>query len=373
MKPSWFLSDWEQEYKNLIQENLNRELTLNEALDFSSNDYLSLRNNPFIRKTLIQELKKGLPFSSNSSRLIRGHSHWHEETEDFFRKWIQRPSVLFFGSGYLANMGLIHSVCKESVIFSDELNHASLIDACRFSKKTYHIYKHKNMNQLEDQLKKEKNKKKVILTESLFSMDGDFAPLKDLSDLALKHQALLIVDEAHATGIYGPGGRGLSASLKSKEHIISVHPCGKALATSGAFVAGPKILAKYLSNTCRTFIYTTAPSPLLLFHIKQILITLKNQPNRRKILKKNSSIFRKLLQKFTSIGNSESQIVPVFLGQAKKALHLSEILKNEGYDIRAIRYPTVAKQTERLRICVHYNHPINSLKKLARILEGFFK
>ncbi|MYE07273.1 MAG: aminotransferase class I/II-fold pyridoxal phosphate-dependent enzyme, partial [Oligoflexia bacterium] len=255
---SFYLTKWEKELTQLAHQNLNRKLKTPKGLDFSSNDYLSLTHHAGIRKSLIQALKKDLPLSAGASRLIRGHTPWHKETEQLFQRYVGRKSALFFSSGYMANLGLIQTLCKNSVIFSDQMNHASLIDGCRLSRSPCHIYPHKDMNTLEHLLKKERQKNKMIITESLFSMDGDFAPLQELSELALKYQALLIVDEAHATGIYGPKGNGLCGPLREKEHIISIHPCGKAMAANGAFIAGPAILKKYLINKCRAFIYTTA-------------------------------------------------------------------------------------------------------------------
>lgn len=364
----YHLSEWQKELKQIKEQNLNRELKPNKGLDFSSNDYLSLANHSGIRKSLIQALKKNLPLSTGASRLIRGHTPWHEETESLFQQQVNRPSILFFSSGYLANLGLISTLCKNSIIFSDQLNHASLIDGCRLSRQPCHVYPHKNMNRLESLLKKEKRKNKIIITESLFSMDGDFAPLQELSDLALKYQSLLIVDEAHATGIYGPNGSGLCGSLKKKEHIISIHPCGKALSASGAFVAGPAYLKEYLTNKCRAFIYTTAPSPILLFHIQCVLNTLKKEFKRRELLKKKVEFFRNKIKDFTHTGNSESMIIPIITNNAASALAMERALQKKRYDIRAIRYPTVAKGKERLRICIHYNHTYKQLEQLAQHL-----
>ena len=371
-KTSHYPPEWEKELKKLRQQNLERKLKCNQSLDFSSNDYLSLANHIGIRKSLVQALKKNLPLSAGASRLIRGHSQWHEETEYLFQQQVNRPSVLFFGSGYMANVGLINTICKDLVIFSDQMNHASLIDGCRLSRQPCHVYPHKDMNKLESLLKKEKKKNKVIITESLFSMDGDFAPLSELSELALKYQSLLIVDEAHATGIYGPNGSGLCSSLKEKEHIISIHPCGKALSANGAFVAGPVHLKEYLINKCRTFIYTTAPSPILLFHIQCVLDTLKKDFKRRELLKKKADFFRNKAKDFAPIGDSESMIIPIITNSAASVLAMEKSLQKKGYDIRAIRYPTVPKGKERLRICIHYNHTYKQLEQLAHHLKQLF-
>lgn len=378
-----FFSKWEKELQLAEKQNLKRTLTLNTYLDshlrgndkleFSSNDYLSLSQHPEIRKSLIKALKNNIPLSASASRLITGNTKWHEETELLFQKMVDRNSALFFSSGYLANIGLISTLGKEAILFSDELNHASLIDGCKLSRSPCRIYPHKNMNKLENLLKKEKYKNKIIITESLFSMDGDLAPLKDLSELALKYNSLLIVDEAHATGIYGPKGGGLCSLLKNKDHIISVHPCGKALAASGAFVAGPAILKPYLINKCRPFIYTTATSPLLLLHIKTILNTLSKNPKRKELLKKKYIYIRNLIKGFADTGESQGAIIPIIIGNTKKALSIQKALQKKGYDIRAIRYPTVPKGEERLRICIHYNHTYTQLKNLAYELKNLVK
>lgn len=371
-KNSVLIKKWEKELKGFSRQNLNRQLHLPKGLDFSSNDYLSLANHSGIRKLLIQALRNKLPLSSGASRLIRGHTTWHKDTENLFQKWVGYPS-LFFGSGYLANLGLISTLCKDSILFSDQMNHASLIDGCRLSRSPCYIYNHKNMNELEELLKKEKQKNKIIITESLFSMDGDFAPLKELSDLALKYQAILIVDEAHATGVYGLNGKGLCSLLKKRDHIISVHPCGKALSANGAFVVGPESLKKYLVNKCRSFIYTTASSPLLLFHIQCVLNLLKKDSQRRELLKKKADFFREKVKSFSNIGDSESVIVPIITGSTASALFLEKKLQKKGYDIRAIRYPTVPKGKERLRICIHYNHTYKQLEQLIFDLKQGLK
>ena len=373
LKKNLFFSKWEQELQLIEKQNLKRKLNLNAGLDFSSNDYLSLSQHPEIRKSLIQALKNNIPLSASASRLITGNTKWHEETELLFQKLTDRASALFFSSGYLANLGLISTLGKEAILFSDELNHASLIDGCKLSRSPCRIYPHKDMNKLESLLKKEKCKYKIIITESLFSMDGDLAPLEDLSELAIKYNSLLLVDEAHATGIYGPKGGGLCSLLKKKDHIISIHPCGKALAASGAFVAGPALLKPYLINRCRPFIYTTASPPLLLLHIKNILNTLNKNSNRRELLNKKVIFFRNLIKKFTDTGESQGAIIPIITGNTKKALSIQKSLQEKGYDIRAIRPPTVPKGKERLRICIHYNHTYTQLKNLTYELKNLMK
>ena len=369
-----FHAEWSKQINDLKKQGLKRELKTAQGIDFSSNDFLSLSQYPPIRKALIKALGQGIPLNAGASRLIRGQTKWHEQAETLFQKWVARSSALFFSSGYLANMAIISTLGKDSVIFSDELNHASLIDGCRILNKKKYIYPHKNLDVLEKLLKKEKReKKKIIITESLFSMDGDLAPLKELSTLALRYGALLVVDEAHSTGLYGHKGAGLCSLLKKKEHIISVHPCGKALGASGAFVAGPKILKSYLINYCRPFIYSTAPHPLLLFHLQCVIELLQKDLKRRDTLHEKAKYFRDKLKTFANIGESESAIIPLILGNNPAVLKLAKVLQNKGYDIRAIRYPTVAKGQERLRICIHYEHTKKQLKGLIKSLRIYME
>ncbi len=369
-----FHEEWSKQIGELRKQGLERTLQIAQGLDFSSNDFLSLSHHSLIRQKLIKALKGGMPLNAGASRLIRGQTKWHEQTEFLFQKWVKRSSALFFSSGYLANMAIISTLGKDSVIFSDELNHASLIDGCRMLNKKKYIYSHKNLDVLENFLKKEKKeKKKIIITESLFSMDGDLAPLKELSALALRYGALLVVDEAHSTGLYGNQGAGLCTLLKQKEHIISVHPCGKAMGASGAFIAGSKILKSVLINCCRPFIYSTAPHPFLLFHIQCVIKLLQKNSTRRMVLQKKAKYFRDQLKTFASVGDSESAIVPLILGSNTAALKFAKFLQNKGYDIKALRYPTVAKGQERLRICIHYNHTKKQLDDLIKNLRTYIK
>ncbi len=384
-----FKDRYEKELKALTQKQLNRKLsffpkpgpgrrentppafepqkTSPPGVDFCSNDYLSLQFHTGIRKNLVQALKNpAMPLSGGSSRLIRGTTIWHQELEKTLKTWIKKP-CLFFNSGYMAGTGLIATLCKkEDEVFSDQLNHASLIDGCRLSKAKVSVYKHKDIPHLHTLLKKSQRRYKFIITESLFSMDGDFAPLKALSFLSQKYKALLIIDEAHATGIYGPQGQGLSYSLGKSTPFLSLHPCGKALSTGGAFVAAPQSIKKYLINKSRPFIYTTAASPLQLQHLNLVMDTLKENPERRQTLKQKALFFRSQVQKFHPVEHSTSPIVPLLYKGNMKVTQMAKTLQKKGYDIRAIRHPTVPKGKERLRICIHYNHSFKDLKNLAQ-------
>ncbi len=356
---------FKQDLEERKKKNIYRQTNKLEGLDFTSNDYLNLSSHPQIRKKMINALEKGIDLSSKASRLLSGTTNWHEETEKVLQDFTGRKSVLSFSSGYLANVGLIPALAKNRIIFSDELNHASLIDGIRLSKSSYHVFPHNNLNVLEDLLKKEKQEK-LIVTESLFSMEGDFSQLKELSDLARKYNSLLFVDEAHSTGLFGNQFSGLVYDLKDKEHIVSLHTCGKALGSSGAFVACSELIKNYLINNCRSFIYTTAPPPLLMVQWKASLEVLKSEVYRPLEVRKKSLQFRKSL----GLKESESPIIPIGLKDSLSALEQATFFRQKGFNIRAIRYPTVPKKREGLRIILQYKHSEKDLENLKNHLKN---
>ena len=348
---------------------LYRRLTGPKGVDFVSNDYLGLSSHPQIRKTMIRALEEGLPLSGKASRLLSGTSRWHEETESLLGKFISRRGVLAFSSGYMAGTGVLQALARGKTVFSDELNHASLIDGISLSKSPCKIYPHNDLDVLESLLQKQSGEK-IIVTESLFSMEGDLAPLENLSDLALRRGALLVVDEAHATGIFGSRFAGLVSDLKEKEHIVTLHTGGKALGGSGAFVGSNRRIKDYLINYCRSFIYTTAPPPAQMVQWKAALKVLEEEPFRPLTLRKNARNFRKALAKRFPVRETESPIVPLLIESPGEALKIAEKLGREGWDIRAVRPPTVPEGKERLRIVLKYAH---SLKELTALKESLFR
>ncbi|MGI9548500.1 MAG: aminotransferase class I/II-fold pyridoxal phosphate-dependent enzyme [Bdellovibrionales bacterium] len=354
---------FKEDLKKRKQSMLYRELSQAQGLDFISNDYLNLSTHPLIRKKMAQALDQNINLSSRSSRLLAGTTCFHEKTEAALQEFTGRDCVLSFSSGYLANVGVIPALSKNKVIFSDELNHASLIDGIRLSDSPCQIFPHKDLNRLEAMLKKEK-KEKLIVTESLFSMEGDFAPLKELSDLALKYQALLFVDEAHTTGLFGRQFSGCVYDLKDREHIVSLHTCGKALGSSGAFVASSMLIGDYLINNCRTLIYTTAPPPLLMIQWQAALDVLKTEVYRPLELRKKSLAFRTSL----NLLKSESPIIPIVLKDTKQSLEQAQFLRDKGFYVKAIRYPTVPKNREGLRLVLKYGHSEKDLEQLKSYL-----
>ena len=341
------------------RDNLYREIILPKGIDFVSNDYLSLSAHPEIQKTLISALDKGLALSSKASRLLGGTSLWHIQTEKALKLFINRPAVLSFSSGYQANLGIIPALAKNRVIFSDELNHASLIDGIRLSRRPCHIFRHNDLNHLKSLMKKQKGPK-LIITESLFSMTGDFCPLEDLSQLAIEQKALLFVDEAHSTGLFGKNLGGRVSRLKKKSHIVTVHTGGKALASSGAFVGSSLLIKNYLINNCRSFIYTTAPPPILMAQWLAVLQVLKKESFRADKLKKKALWLKKEL----FLKETESPILFIILKNAGTALKVAQKLRKKGFFIQAIRAPTVPKDKQGLRISLHYEHTKKQLSAL---------
>ncbi|MBC6415999.1 MAG: pyridoxal phosphate-dependent aminotransferase family protein [Bdellovibrionales bacterium] len=357
--------DFEFDLRQKKKEKLYREIPcFNSLLDFTSNDYLSLAQHPQIRSEILSLLKKKVPLSSSGSALLVGKTYFHKEAEKTFKNFIQRPATLSFSSGYQANLGVLPALAKNRVIFSDESNHASLIDGIRLSKRPYHIFQHNDLNHLEDLMKKE-SKPKLIVTESLFSMSGDFSDLKSLSQLALKYNSLLFVDEAHSTGLFGKNLSGRVSQLKKKDHIITLHTGGKALASSGAFIACSPVIKDYLVNHCRSFIYSTAPSPLLMIQWIATLKILKQEAYRAEILAKKALKTRRDFD----LAPTKSPILFISLKTAEKSLKVSQALRKQNYFIPAIRYPTVSKENQGLRLILHFNHTEEQIDLLKKIIK----
>ena len=263
----------------------------------------------------------------------------------------------FFGSGYLANVGLLSSIARgEDIVYSDASNHASLIDGIRLSGCRKVIFPHLDLDFLESALAEDDRRgERFIVAESVFSMDGDCAPIDELAKLADRYGAGLIIDEAHATGVYGPAGCGrISDEIRNSDLLIAaVHTCGKALASPGAFVAGSRHLTEFLINKARTFIFSTALPPYIAAQVSAALKLVANAETKRRQLQKQSHRLRNLLSnQHINTGNSDSQIVPVFLGTNQTAVTATEQLKESGFSINPIRPPTVPEGTARLRLSV---------------------
>ena len=330
-----------------------RHLRLPHGIDLSSNDYLGLANHPHIRKGLLDALESGISLGSTGSRLLRGNTSWHQATEARVAAFMGSETALLFNSGYDANTGVIATLCgKGDAIFSDALVHASTIDGIKASGAHRFIFPHNNIAALAKLLKNcPPVREKFIVVESLYSMEGDLAPLPELSDLATCHGAHLVVDEAHATGIFGPTGAGLveEQGLQGAP-LVSIHTCGKALGGFGAFISCSRLVREYLINHCRRFIFTTALNPLNLVHLNRALDLIQSESWRRAKALEYANGFRNALSGLIDMGRSESQIVPLILGSDRAAVTAARVFQDEGFDVRAIRPPTVPMGTSRLRV-----------------------
>ncbi len=325
------------------------------VLNLCSNNYLGLSGHPELIKAEMEYCRK-YGCGSTGSRLITGTMTPHIQLEEEVAKLKSTEKAIVFNTGYMANIGIIDSLTDEGdVIFSDELNHASIVDGCRISKAKKVVYKHCDLNHLEDLLKKEKRaKKKLIVTDTVFSMDGDIAPLKEINFLAKKYNAIFMTDDAHATGVLGDNGGGGGEFFGLEEEIdIQMGTFGKALGTFGAYVAGRKELIDFLINKARTFIYTTALPPGIIGATLKAIEIVKSEEGRlrRKILFKKANYIRKKLKEagFNTL-KSSTQIIPVLIGDEFSTMIITQRLLENGIYVQGIRPPTVPENMCRLRI-----------------------
>ena len=337
--------------EELERDGLLRTLEPPTGLDLCSNDYLGLARHPRMRRRLAQAVAR-LGVGSTGSRLLRGHRAAFRVVEERFAAIKGTEAALYFGSGWAANLGVLSAFPQEGdLIVSDELNHASLIDGMRLSKARRLVYPHCDMAVLRRILEIERCEGvRFVVTETLFSMDGDLAPLREIAQLQRQHDFELIVDEAHAVGIYGERGSGLVEELGCGDSVLmSINSAGKALGVSGAFACGPKWAVQQLIQSARPFVFSTAPPPALAEAISEALDILAEEPARRRRVRGHGRRFRDL----AGLGAGDSPIVPVVLGSNRSALRSAARLRAEGYDVRAIRPPTVPEGTARLRVSLN--------------------
>ncbi len=344
------------------------------VLNFCSNNYLGLAQDPrVIRAAAVAARKWGA--SAGSSRLIAGNLGIFQELERDLAAFKCYSSALLMNSGYQANVGIIPAlVGEDDVVFSDEYNHASLIDGMRLSKARIVIYRHIDREDLEDKLASEDSGKgrRLIVTESLFSMDGDIAPLREIISMAWEHNCLTLVDEAHATGVLGKEGRGVLEYFNLRDEVdISLGTMGKAMGSFGAFACSSKALRDYMINHTRSLIFSTGLNPPALGAAKTALKIIQTEPARRKNLKENIVYLK---GKLSGIGVSVSPdpvpIIPVIIGDAERTMKLCEELLGRGIFVQGIRPPSVPEGTSRLRITVSSEHTRNQMDELASALKA---
>ena len=372
------MDDWLRKELQLIEEQgLTRKLrsfsTGNENeivmngkkfLLFSSNNYLGLATDSRLKKKATEGILN-YGTGAGGSRLTTGNFDIHEQLESAIADFKKTEAAIVFSSGYLANMGVISSVMKEGdTIFSDAWNHASIIDGCRLSHAKTIVYEHADMVDLERKLRQSHGDgKKLIVTDGVFSMDGDIAPLPEIVELAKEYKAYIMIDDAHATGVLGNNGRGTADYFGLKDDIdYTVGTLSKALGTQGGFVATSSIAQSFLLNNARSFIFQTALSPSAIEAAREGISIVQNEPERRALLLKNAQYLRlQLAQCGFEVRGGETAIISLIIGGSHEAMQLSEKLMEEGIFIPAIRPPTVPKGSSRLRITVMATHTIEQL------------
>jgi 8-amino-7-oxononanoate synthase len=359
--------------RDLAARSQTRALAETIGVNLCSNDYLGLSRHPALKEAVLEAVSEAPRVSGTGSRLLSGHAAVWEELEAEFACFAGTEDALYFGSGYAANLGLLTSLLRKGdVVFSDALNHASLIDGMRLSGARREIYPHFDLQALEDGLRAHvaASCRKWIVTEGVFSMDGDMAPLTEILALGDRYGAGVILDEAHATAVHGPGGRGIAQQINSSSGPVAViHTCGKALASAGALVCGSSLLKQHLVNHARTFIFSSAMPPYMARQIQAALRLAQGMDAQRDELHQESRRFAAALAADGwDTAGSATQIVPIIAGENADALAAAEFLQREGFAVRAIRPPTVPEGKSRLRFSLTVATPERELERLRDVL-----
>ena len=340
------------------------EMAGRRILLLASNDYLGLAMHPEVVRCAVEATRR-FGAGAGAARLISGSLPPHQELESDLAQFKGAEAALTFSSGYLANIGTIPALIgRDGLILADRLCHASLIDGCRLSAADFRIYRHNDTDHLQSLLSaKRKMRRTLIVTDGLFSMDGDLAPLPELCRLARDYEAELYIDDAHGTGVMGPNGRGTAEHFGLDADLsFQMGTLGKALGSSGAYLAGSSKLINYLINTSRSFIFTTAPSPGSAAAVTAALRVLQREPERRARLWANRDrLFSGLTQLGFKLSPSVSPIIPILVGNAETAILFAEHLFTEGLYAPAIRPPTVPNATSRIRVTVTSEHTFNHI------------
>jgi 8-amino-7-oxononanoate synthase len=353
------LARFEAALVGLERKSRRRRLIPRAGADFASNDYLGLSGSPRLAKAVAEAAACGVPVGAAGSRLLRGNHPEHEALEAEAAAFFGAEAALFFGSGYAANSALVATLPQRGdLVIHDELIHASVHDGLRAAKAEVASAHHNDATAvaglIADWRARGGRGQPFIVAESLYSMDGDRAPLADLLAIAEANDGFLLLDEAHATGVFGASGRGLGESFEGSEALIATHTCGKALGCSGALVTGPEAVIDTLVNRARPFIYATAPSPLMASAVREALRIVADEPERRERLARLVAFAEERLARL-GLPVSDSQIQPVVLGANARAAAIAGRLQAAGFDCRAIRPPTVPEGTARLRISLTLN------------------
>jgi len=356
----------------LSAQSRRRTLAEQTGVDFSSNDYLGLARSPLLVEAAHKALARGVAIGSGGSRLLRGNDPEHEALETEAASFFGCERALWFSSGFAANETLFSTLPQRGdLVIHDELIHASAHEGLRIGRAERVGVKHNSAQAFENAIRQWRTsggKGQVWLAvESLYSMDGDIAPLDDLITIADRHDAVLLVDEAHATGVFGPDGRGLAAHLEGRDNVITLRTCGKALGCEGALVCGPAVVADFLVNRGRGFIFSTAPSPLMAAIVRASLELLRNAPELRTTLWRRVQLAERVLAPLGATVTG-TQILPLIIGDDARTMALAAHVQAAGFDVRGIRPPTVPAGTSRLRITITNNASEDQIVALGELL-----
>ena len=346
-----------------------RRLVPRQGRDFSSNDYLGMARSPRLARAVEAAIARGVPMGSGGSRLLRGNDPEHAALEAEAARFFGTESALFLSCGYAANVALLAALPQRGdLVVHDALIHASMHEGLALTRAGKAVAAHNDVDSFADAIAAWRaggGRGRVWLAfESLYSMDGDRAPLTDLAALAERHEAIMLIDEAHATGVFGPDGRGLAAGLDGREDTVVLRTCGKALGCEGALVCGPAVVRDFLVNRGRPFIFSTAPSPLMAAAVREALRMLVDEPERRRGLMAHVAHAEALLAPLGADATG-TQIIPLILGEEARTMAVAERLQAAGFDIRGIRPPTVPQGTSRLRISLTQNITWEDIDALA--------
>ncbi len=348
-----------QDLLGLEQTNRLRRLQPKAGADFASNDYLGLAGSARLGRAVQDAVARGVPVGSGGSRLLRGNDPEHEALEAEAAAFFGCEAALYLSTGYAANAALLSTLPQRGdLIVHDVLIHASAHEGMRLARAPSVAAGHNDPQAIEDAIGGWRRGGGTgtpwIAVESLYSMDGDRAPLDDLVAVAARHDAMLLIDEAHATGVFGPDGRGLAAHLEGRETVITLRTCGKAMGCEGALVCGPKLVRDSLVNRGRAFIFSTAPSPLMAAAVRQALRILADEPERRDALAALVAHAERVLAPH-GVTATGSQILPLVIGEDAPTMARAAVLQARGFDVRGIRPPTVPQGSARLRISLTLN------------------
>jgi 8-amino-7-oxononanoate synthase len=356
---------------SLHAEDLRRTPRAPSGIDLCSNDYLNLARHPDLAARLA-DAAAAEGCGSTGSRLLRGHRDCFDAVERRFAAFKNAEASLYFSAGYLANLAVLTTMAEAGdVVFVDRRDHASLIDGARLSRARMAVFPHNDVDRLSRLIASADEAVRFVVVESLYSMDGDEAPLAEYADLCRSTGAVLIVDEAHAVGVFGRRGSGLIEEAGvEREVCLSINTAGKALGVSGAFVAGPSWAIEYLVQRARPFLFSTAPPPALAAALEASLDVVQAEPERReKLLALSRYLRRRLRDAGIDVPAGTSQIVPVLIGDNAAALAVADCLQAAGFDVRAIRPPTVPRGTARLRLSVNVGLSEEVLDRLVSVLK----